>query len=190
MDVDFADTRFSCAKDGSCPGGYTCVDGTCVGEDSALAADASAGGDAAAAPIRDSSPADDTDGSVGVAQCGVVEVEIALDENVTGTTVGGGAELDCGCNDCPGPEVVHRMLVEGDMVPVTLQATNNLPGTGYDTILYVRRACDDEVTEVACNDDGQGDTVTFEVTEPGFYYFIVDSHEGASGNYELEVTAL
>jgi hypothetical protein len=133
---------------------------------------------------------DDSDGSVEVQQCGVVEEEILLGATTTGTTVGGGTELGCNCNSCPGPEVVHRLLVEGDMVPVTIQATTDLAGTGYDAVLYVRRACDDATTELACDDAGEGDTLTFEATEAGIYYVIVDSHEGGSGNYELEVTVV
>lgn len=187
VDVDFANTRFSCAKDGSCPGGYDCVEGTCVangaaGPDGGGGADGSAGGDAAAV--------EDGDASIQVAQCGVVEVEIAIGETHTGTTVGGGTELDCGCTDCGGAEVVHRLVLGDADVPVTLQATTDLGGTGYDAVLDVRRACDDAGTELACNDDGDGDTVTFEANEAGVYYVIVDSHDGGSGSYELAVTQL
>jgi hypothetical protein len=193
VDVDFGNTRFSCAKDGSCPGGYECVDGTCVTEGPGGTDGGGGGGDTDGAPGgggEDASAVDDGDASIQVAQCGVVEVEIALDQDVTGTTVGGGTELDCGCTDCSGAEVVHRLVLGDGDVPVTLQANMDLPGTGYDTIIYARTACDQVDTELGCNDDGTGDVISFEATEPGIYYFIVDSHDGQSGTYELQVTKL
>lgn len=184
VDVDFANTRFSCEKDGSCPGGYECVENTCVAE-SAPAVDGGGGADGAAGG-GDGSLVEDGDASIEVEQCGAVEVEIELGVSHTGTTVGGGAALECNCNSCPGPEVVHRLVIED--APVTLTATTDLAGTGYDAIIYARRACDQPDTDLACNDDGQGDTITFEADVAGTYYIVIDSHEGESGNYELLVT--
>ena len=189
VDVDFGNTRFSCAKDGTCPGGYDCVDGACVAEGGG-GTDGGSGGTDSGGGGSDASAVDDGDASIQTVQCGVVEIEIAIDEDVTGTTVGGGTELGCNCNECDGPEVVHRLVLGEDDVPVTLQANMDLPGTGYDTIIYARTACDQPDTELACNDDGQGDVIQFEATAAGVYYFIVDSHDGSSGNYELQVTKL
>lgn len=189
VDVDFANTRFSCAKDGSCPGGYDCVEGTCVADGTAEADGGGGGAVDGSAGGGDASAVDDGDASIQVAQCGVVEVEIAIGETHTGTTVGGGAELGAGCTESAGAEVVHRLVLGDADVPVTLTATSDLDGTGYDAVLYVRRACDDAETELGCDDAGSnGDTVTFDAAEAGVYYVIVDSHDGGSGSYELVVS--
>lgn len=188
VDVDFGNTRFSCERDGTCPGGYTCVDGACV---LAGAGGSDAGDGADAAPQSDGAAGDDQDATPVVA-CGVVEIEVALGDSMTGTTVGGGQELGASCIESAGAEVVHRLVVEGDAVPVTLQATTELPGTGYDAVLYVRRACDVPDSELACSDSGVGggDTVTFTAEEAGVYYVVVDSHAGGSGSYELQLTVV
>jgi hypothetical protein len=61
-------------------------------------------------------------------------------------------------------------------------------GTNYNTVLYLRRACTDTATEVACNNDDATCGATSRSLLPatslsaGIYYLFVDGN-GASGNY-------
>lgn len=60
----------------------------------------------------------------------------------------------------------------------------------YDVALYVRSACDDAATEVACNDDGD-DTAHAALDlelRAGTYYVFVDGYDNDSaGRFELRV---
>lgn len=181
VDVDFSATRFSCEQDGECPGGYACLDGVC----SAGAPPVIDAGDQSADASVELDAAPPIDAALA---CGFPDVEIQAGVATTGTTVGGVQVFVGSCNETAGVEVAHRLVLAADAVPATVNATTDLPGTGYDAVLYARSACTDAASELACSDAGQGDTIEFAVTEPGEYFFIVDSHNGGSGNYELLVT--
>jgi hypothetical protein len=57
---------------------------------------------------------------------------------------------------------------------------------GYDTVLYLRRECEVESSELACNDDAQDASAHATATlEPGRYYLFADSYE-EGGDYELQ----
>ncbi len=62
-------------------------------------------------------------------------------------------------------------------------------GDAYDTAIYVRTACDDDGTEIACNDNTTGDLSFWESDlSPGTYYIFVDGiSDLAVGDFELEV---
>ena len=72
--------------------------------------------------------------------------------------------------------------------PVSLE----LVEASFDTVLYVRTDCEDEETEVACDDDsGEGlkSALTFDA-EPGVLYsVIVDGYNGANGTYTLSFSS-
>ena len=83
-----------------------------------------------------------------------------------------------------GPDRVYSVSLD-EPSAVTLSAT------GYDTVLYLRTACADSDTEVACNDDGGGlpgyGSFLETTLEAGRYYLVVDSFNNSVGEYEVEV---
>ncbi|MBK9035420.1 MAG: PPC domain-containing protein [Myxococcales bacterium] len=74
---------------------------------------------------------------------------------------------------------------------VTLDATTDDPATTLDTVLYVRSACQDPTTELACADDLGATNPRSHLTvalPAGTYYLIVDGRNvGSAGAYTLSV---
>ena len=61
--------------------------------------------------------------------------------------------------------------------------------SSHDGALYVRRACDDPTTEIACNDDfrGENHSLITAVVDPGRYFVFSDGFgNGQAGTYTLE----
>lgn len=105
---------------------------------------------------------------------------------VAGSTTGAPAMLDATCIAAAGGERVYAMVLPSTAEVVV---TNDLPGTMYDTVMYVRSVCDDATTEIACDDPGQGDTHTIPGLAAGTYFVIVDTHApGQEGDFELRAT--
>lgn len=111
-----------------------------------------------------------------------------LDNGVTvsGSTNSAPTQLDAGCAGTTGGERVYYIDVPAG---ANVVLTNDLPGTTYDTILYVRTVCEDPGTELACDDPAVGDTIMFTAPTAGVYFVIVDSHTPTNeGDFELLVT--
>ncbi len=85
------------------------------------------------------------------------------------------------------PDAVYRIHVDRP-TRIVLRVS-----AGYDSAVYLRRACDDGHTELACNDDSSDarhSAVQADVG-PGDYYAFVDGYESDSaGFYALTYTAL
>jgi hypothetical protein len=83
-----------------------------------------------------------------------------------------------------GPEVVYLVSVsQRTGVILRTTATSN-------TVLAIRRVCDDPITEVACNNDGPTppNAELRAVLDPGDYYVLVDVYAfGIGGDYSLNV---
>jgi hypothetical protein len=95
-----------------------------------------------------------------------------------------------------GPEMIYRLRIS-ERALVDIKVTSTL-----DTVLALRRACDDPLTELACNDgrttmDASGFTFSRDahlraVLEPSSYYLIVDEAAPfgtAGGPFVIEATA-
>ncbi len=96
----------------------------------------------------------------------------------SGSTVGAGNYYAGSCVG-DGPEHVYSVtLTETVMASIYMD--------GYDTGLYIRRDCDNNNTEVKCNDDGGdgSDAYIALVLDPGDYSIFADSY-GDGGNYTL-----
>jgi Clostripain family len=99
---------------------------------------------------------------------------------VFGSTIDAGNESSGSCaNSNTGNEIIYTF---------TLTATRVLTfeTTGFDTIIYIRKECDDFSSEIICNDDGgEGNysRLTVTLTE-GTYFFAVDSFADP-GNFTL-----
>ncbi len=91
------------------------------------------------------------------------------------------------CAVSDGPETVYSFTATaaGTLCARTF-------GSSYDTVLYVRTACTDAASEVACNDDAtfsQQSQLAFTAVAGQQYFFFVDGFTGASGSYALTLSA-
>jgi hypothetical protein len=112
---------------------------------------------------------------------GVVSGTITGAGNVT-TTCGGSAMIGTG------GEVAYIIRIDR---PMTLVASVDYPGTNFDSVLYVRRACTMAASEVACSDDMGGTNRRSSLTASlgaGSYYLVVDS-KTAVANAAFTLTA-
>jgi len=101
----------------------------------------------------------------------------------TGDTTGAGNETSSGCTDTmAGNDVTYMFVLRGTR-NVTFETD------GFDTVLYLRSACGDLATELACDDDsGPRQASRIEAQLPaGTYYLIVDAYS-EDGQYALTWT--
>jgi hypothetical protein len=88
-----------------------------------------------------------------------------------------------------GPDLVYTFTVEqaGDFLFETVAGEGNF----NDTTLYLRTICDDDTSQVACDDDsGEGLLSKIQTPlEPGQYYLFMDGSLAASaGSFTLSIT--
>ncbi len=72
-----------------------------------------------------------------------------------------------------GPEQVIALVLDAPAT-VTARTVNN----GMDTVLHARSSCDDDASELACDDDSGGalaSSITFAAPAAGVYYLFADS---------------
>lgn len=105
---------------------------------------------------------------------------------VRGTTAGAVDHFHASCarSALSGDRVFRLQVPRRSRVALRLEAD-------YDAALYVRRACDEEITEVACNDDAR-DTrhAALDLTlDAGVWFVFVDGFDiDETGPFSLSVT--
>jgi hypothetical protein len=125
--------------------------------------------------------------------CGAIPA-IPLGEQ-RGSTVDAGADRTGGCGrSAASPDTIFRWRAAA-AGPVCVRTA----GSDFDTVLYVRTACDDAGSQVACNDDveiGVDPTsqLSFEAIADTDYYIIVDGYDSfangfSAGNFVLTLAA-
>jgi hypothetical protein len=131
------------------------------------------------------------DGGLDPLACGTGTSIIPLP--ASGTATGSAAASTPGnvsSTTCNGRGAETAYLVTVDH-PVTLDATTDVLATTLDTVLYVRSACQDPTSELACADDVGAGNPRSHLTvalQPGTYYLIVDGRNvGSAGDYTLTV---
>jgi hypothetical protein len=104
---------------------------------------------------------------------------------VMGTLRGPSRNMTTSCTPdqgTQGPEAVYLLNVaQRTGVILRTEATTN-------TVLAIRRVCDDAVTEIACNNDGPKppNAELRAILDPGSYYVLVDVYAfGIGGDYKL-----
>ncbi len=105
--------------------------------------------------------------------------QVAVDTN------GGADNYQGGCGGS-GPERVVAIYVPGPS-DIVFETT----GANFDTLIWVRRDCDDGNTQVGCDDDGGDGTqsrLQLNNAEAGAYYFFVDGFGGRAGQTTARVT--
>jgi hypothetical protein len=109
---------------------------------------------------------------------------LAIGQTVTGDTSRGRNNHNGSCAEGEAGEIVYALQVERRML-VTIAAEQD-----YDGALYLRSDCDDQESEVACNDDDQNTSHSriAQVLEPGTYYVFADGYSDNEGSYTLTVT--
>ena len=62
--------------------------------------------------------------------------------------------------------------------------------SGFDTIMYLRKTCNDYNSQVICDDDSGGRLASYidTILDPGQYYLFIDGYEGESNTFELQST--
>jgi hypothetical protein len=90
------------------------------------------------------------------------------------------------CGGANSGELVYRL-------DVPVASTLDIRSSGFDTILYVRSACGDTATQIACNNNatppGGGGSRINRRFAAGTYYIVVDGRGGRSGAFEISLTA-
>ncbi|MEZ4470026.1 MAG: hypothetical protein R3F60_04305 [bacterium] len=114
--------------------------------------------------------------------------DVSALRRVEGSTVGQPAVLSA-CRNNLAPEAIFLFtLARAGGAPALRHA-----GTTFDTLLQVRRSCEDEGSEVACNDDARpGErTSAVDLDRParGDYYVILDGFREEQGDYVLNIRA-
>ena len=93
-------------------------------------------------------------------------------------------QASCG-GSAQSPDLIYRLQIRRRSL-VRLSSEQ----TGWDGVVYLRRDCLDQVTELGCNDDA-GDnrhSLVETILEPGTYYVFVDGYaEGNQGPFTLDV---
>ena len=120
------------------------------------------------------------------AACGAgTSVSILPNSGTVSGTLAGTSNVTTSCGGPTvgaGPEVAYVITLDR---PATLVATTDFPGTTFDTVLYLRRACTDAATQLACSDDitpGTNPRSNITVSlAPGSYYLVVDAKTAGSG---------
>ena len=146
-------------------------------------------GDAAgdgAADVAGDAPAD-----AAPAVCGARGVDLVpASGRVTGTYA---ALTDNAAGSCGGGEVDDAVFAIDVPPGGSLLVAADLPATTADTLIHVRRDCEDPATEVVCDRSGGIATrAAYRVIEPGAgrYYVFIDGDAGTAGVYEASIQVL
>lgn len=121
---------------------------------------------------------------------GVVPIALTLPTVVTGASMANESLEQSPICGGQGQETAYRFTLTQ---PAIIVATTEFDDTTLDTVLYLRRACSDASSEIACNDDidsaADVDRSRIEVNiDAGMYFLLVDaSNIDSAGEYRLQV---
>ncbi len=128
-----------------------------------------------------------TDPSEASACAGREAVEVSYTRRAVTSSEGAPARFEaCRSNDAP-----EQVFVFTLRQPVSYLYLSTA-GSGFDTLMSVRRSCDDPASEVACNDDAGGarsSAVQLDNPALGEYFIIVDGYAQEQGLVVLTVEA-
>ncbi len=123
--------------------------------------------------------------------CGATEHDVQDISNLTmvqGTTVGRPAVLN-GCRTNNAPEAVFRFTLRENVERIVASTD----GSAFDTLLGIRKVCDDDEDDQWCNDDEAEGVRTSYLEVPlatrGDYYVIVDGFLEEQGPFTLTLRA-
>ncbi|MEJ7600544.1 MAG: serine protease, partial [Kofleriaceae bacterium] len=170
------ETQASCAADCGTCGNATCDGGEttgtcCLDCGCALAGEVCLANTCAPDPV----PGDSCAATLALTPTGT--------QTVTGTTATASGDFVGSCGGEGSPDRVYAFTLAGEGA---IDATV----TGFDAVLYLRGACADPASELACDDDsGAGGAARIMATLPaGAYALVVDGFSDTSGSYTLTAT--
>ncbi|WP_400192369.1 T9SS type A sorting domain-containing protein [Hymenobacter sp. B81] len=117
-------------------------------------------------------------------------IAVACGQSLTGSnvnaTAAGDPDFNCGFNSVGGPGVLYAFTGTNEVATVSLCG----PGTNFDTKLHVFSGSCGTFTCVGSNDDacGLASEVSFYGTVGTTYYILVSGYNGATGDFDLNVS--
>jgi V8-like Glu-specific endopeptidase len=117
--------------------------------------------------------------------CATAEELTPEDQTLTGQLNEGFANDYGGSCGGGGPDRVYAFTLEREM---TLRAT----ARGFDTVLHIRRDCDDGQTELDCDDDSdppgdRGSQLNIERLEVGRWFLFLEGFRADTGDFQLDL---
>ena len=112
--------------------------------------------------------------------------EVAVLGEQVGQTVAGVSQLTGSCGTSGTSTEQTWSFTADEAGPYTFDTS----GSGYDTVLYLRRACGNAATEIGCNDDGgegSASRLTVELAAGETVTVVVDGYSGRVGDYRLAI---
>lgn len=113
-------------------------------------------------------------------------VELDLGQStITATTVGAVHHYTSTCGESNGEEMVYTFTID---IPLQVE----FHSYGFDTVLYLRKDCEDRTTEIACNDDvskNKNKSLDSKISaslSSGTYYLFVDGFSQSS-EFNLDI---
>jgi hypothetical protein len=123
--------------------------------------------------------------SAPVDACGDLEV-IEESATIRGSTSGAFDDASSTCGGTSGDDVAYEVRLAGES-----RVSAEITSASFDTVLYLRRDCDDAASQIVCNDDREPGDLTSLIDAgtlaAGSYYLFVDGL-WSSGDYTLSVT--
>jgi hypothetical protein len=119
-----------------------------------------------------------------------IDVSLGLGSVTLGGSTSGGGDHDGSCGGFGVSDRVYAVVPQNDGV---LSAWLTRSGTTFDSVLYARRECADDASEVLCADSWEppaafppgGEVISFPVEADEPVFLVVDGF--ASGDYELSI---
>ncbi|HEV8324663.1 MAG TPA: hypothetical protein VG389_23800 [Myxococcota bacterium] len=135
---------------------------------------------------------DDETNTVPPETCAPEAALIAAPGTVVSGMVNGsfGDDFTGTCGGAGAPDVVYSIALPAGAA--ALQIATDLPGTNYDTLLYLRDDCAVPGSEILCDDDSGIATQSMLLTgplAPGTYFLVVDGFSGG-GAYEASIDVI
>jgi hypothetical protein len=114
-------------------------------------------------------------------------IDIGTQQRIVSNTAGNPSEFEaCRSNNAPEQVFVFTLRQAVDRITIDTR------GSSFDTLLSIRRSCEDPRSELACNDDvGQSQYSAIILDQPslGDYFVIVDGFADTSGVVVLNILA-
>ncbi len=109
------------------------------------------------------------------------KAKVVGDTSLAGNTTSSGE-----CGGTTGPDLVYTFTLNS---PQNLTAQVTPGDQKFNPVLYLRKVCDGDGTELACDEKGAGMPALVDlVLQPGSYFLWVDGYFGTKGPFTLDLT--
>lgn len=144
-------------------------------------------------PVRDGGGNDDAPDAPFAQTCAMRTVnQVPVGGIVTGSATAGGGNATGSCGGGGSDDAVYAIDLVDDESSLLVAA--DLPGSTSDTLIHIRRDCDDPSTEVACDvSGGANEDAAQRLIKPGIgrYHVFIEAEPGGAGlEYEASIQIL